>query len=291
MDDWGTFWLALFHHRWCQALLGNLWHGLWLATAVFCLIYTIERCTGERTTQYTTRNFRNDLVFWFYYHSRVHDFVLSLLIVSFLEQKCAFLRLPLDGVSPLVRYVLYWVILDFFGYWCHRMMHANCYLWALHLTHHSQNILTFPTGIRVHPLENVFGLCVRFIPLMMLGSQPKIWLSIDFVLRMVPDAFQHTEIAWRMGPLYRLLVSPSFHSFHHSVKPEHHNTNFGISLSCWDFFFGTGIDEPERARTYGIHGVSFPTLRSQLCEPLRMIYRLYRGSRSTAVAALPRRDI
>ncbi|MGE3538130.1 MAG: sterol desaturase family protein [Candidatus Tectimicrobiota bacterium] len=281
MPDWMAECITLAQHRWVRALLGNLWHGAWVAFTVFCLIYLLERLTGERTTQYTTRNFRNDLVFWFYYHSGVHDFFLALLIFAFLEQQVAFLRLPLDGLPLVGRYILYWVIFDFIGYWCHRMLHTNRYLWALHLMHHSQEILTFPTGIRVHPLENVFVFCVKFLPLAMIGVQPTIWLSVDFVLRMVPDAFQHTEIAWRMGPLYRILVSPSFHSFHHSVKPEHHNKNFGISLSLWDFLFGTGIDEPERARVYGIQGVSWPTVRSQLTEPLRMIHGMLRDSKGS----------
>jgi hypothetical protein len=88
------FLISLIQSWYVQRGMGNLFHALWLAAVMLCLIYTIERLTGERTSQYQTGNFCNDLVFWFYYQSGVHDYLLYLVLFSLLQEKLAFLRSP-----------------------------------------------------------------------------------------------------------------------------------------------------------------------------------------------------
>ena len=86
---------------------------------------------------------------------------------------------------------------------------------------------------------------------------------------------QHSEVRTRFGPLYKIVVSPTFHSFHQSLRPEHHDRNFGRILSLWDFVFGTAVDEKERAHEYGLAEVEMPTLMSTLLVPFKTIYHTY----------------
>jgi sterol desaturase/sphingolipid hydroxylase (fatty acid hydroxylase superfamily) len=97
-------------------------------------------------------------------------------------------------------------------------------------------------------------------------------------------AIEHSEIPWRFGPLYRLMVSPTFHAFHHSINPEHHNRNFGRMLSVWDYLFGTAVCEQKRPEVYGLEDWKMPTLMSQLCSPFIHLYKDILKSKRAAQA-------
>ena len=52
----------------------------------------------------------------------------------------------------------------------------------------------------------------------------------------------HANLVLPLGPLRYVLNNPQMHIWHHSWElPEdrRHGINFGISLSCWDYLFGT----------------------------------------------------
>ena len=51
-----------------------------------------------------------------------------------------------------------------------------------------------------------------------------------------------------------ILLSPSLHWIHHSNKPKHFNSNFGVVFVFWDKFFGTylGPDQIKNIKKYGL---------------------------------------
>lgn len=52
----------------------------------------------------------------------------------------------------------------------------------------------------------------------------------------------HANVGWDYGVLKYILNNPKMHIWHHSKKlPSSHpkGMNFGISLSLWDYLFGT----------------------------------------------------
>jgi sterol desaturase/sphingolipid hydroxylase (fatty acid hydroxylase superfamily) len=106
---------------------------------------------------------------------------------------------------------------------------------------------------------------------MLLGQPVKTWLPVYYIVEFL-IAIEHSEIPWRFGPFYRFMVSPTFHSFHHSVRPEHHNRNFGRMLSIWDYLFGTAVSDETRPNVYGLEDWRMPTLMSQLCSPFIRLY-------------------
>jgi sterol desaturase/sphingolipid hydroxylase (fatty acid hydroxylase superfamily) len=56
-------------------------------------------------------------------------------------------------VTPAIALAASVVLLDFFAYWNHRLMHALPPLWRLHALHHSDSDLDVTTTIRHHPVE------------------------------------------------------------------------------------------------------------------------------------------
>ena len=77
------------------------------------------------------------------------------------------------------------------------------------------------------------------------------WLPVTMLFTML-ESLQHAELAWTYGPLGRLFVSPVFHSVHHSTDPSKFGRNFGMTLSVWDYLFGTADDVRVRERTAGL---------------------------------------
>jgi sterol desaturase/sphingolipid hydroxylase (fatty acid hydroxylase superfamily) len=243
--------------------------------SLFVVIYLIERAHGESPQRYLSRGFLHDLGYWFYDRSGVPQLLLTAVALYVLSPVFGFLRLSLLEHLPIVaRYFVYWIVVDFTAYWIHRWKHASPWLWAFHSVHHSQERLTFTTITRGHPFEGLFGSVLGFFPVIILGAPPAAWLPFQ-LLRSFLEAIQHSAIPWRMGPLYRVIVSPIFHSFHHSTNPEHHHRNFGVNLAIWDFLFNTAVDHEPRPAEFGLKDVRMPTIASQLFDPFRILYRSY----------------
>ena len=246
----------------------------------FVVIYVLERAYGETPKRYLSRGFLHDLGYWFWSRSSAQMFLATAGVMYLMTPAFGFLRFDLlAGWNPVARYFVYWVVFDFTSYWVHRWKHSNSWLWAFHSVHHSQENLTFITLTRGHPFETLFGSLIAFFPLVILGAPPAAWLPLA-LFRTFLEALQHSAIPWRMGPLYRVIVSPVFHSFHHSTNPEHHNRNFGVNLAVWDFLFGTAVDHEPRPAEFGLKEAPMPTLASQLFGPFRTIYRSYAEKRS-----------
>ena len=54
----------------------------------------------------------------------------------------------------------------------------------------------------------------------------------------------HANIDFRSsgGSCIASLVTPQFHSIHHSADAQEGNSNFGVMLPFWDMLFGTHGD-------------------------------------------------
>jgi len=120
---------------------------------------------------------------------------------------------------------------------------------------------------------------LAFFPILVLGPTPEGWLPAYLVMEFL-IALQHSEIPWRYGPLYRLVVSPSFHAYHHSTDSAHHNRHYGRMLSIWDFVFGTAVHDEKPPTEYGLTDRKMPTLVSQIGPPFLDAYRELRSSLS-----------
>jgi sterol desaturase/sphingolipid hydroxylase (fatty acid hydroxylase superfamily) len=267
-------------------LAENTLRAFLFGLAAGAAIYALERWTGGKTSQYRERSFLHDAAYWFFVRSGLHRLIFFSALFATVAPGLAVFNLRLLSQLPLgLRLSAYWLITEFLAYWIHRWQHRNRFLWSFHATHHSATHLAFVTANRVHPIESFITDTLTLVPLLALGVSPNEWLPLVFVTEFL-IALQHSEVRARFGPLYKFVVSPTFHSYHHSLQPEHHNRNFGRILSLWDFVFGTAVDEKERAHEYGVPGVEMATLMSTLWVPFRMIYETYfKKARPAGLAA------
>jgi sterol desaturase/sphingolipid hydroxylase (fatty acid hydroxylase superfamily) len=247
--------------------------GLVLFAGLFLVIVFFEAISRASLKRYMSRNFLNDLLYGLFYRGGAYTLFVYEPFFNSLRPKLAIIDLHLlGGIPSYWSLPIYFLVTDLLGYWIHRLQHTR-FFWPFHSVHHSQQTLTFVTFYRFHFVEEFFANAAAIIPLLLLGAPPKVWLPISF-LQWFLQAIQHSELNWRMGPLYRAIAGPVFHSIHHSPDPKYFNKNFGMAFSFWDFLFGTAVDAPDRCRNYGVAGLNMPeTILGQLLMPFRMLYR------------------
>jgi sterol desaturase/sphingolipid hydroxylase (fatty acid hydroxylase superfamily) len=239
--------------------------------ALFLIIYLLEWKQGADRSHYKSRAFLNDVAYTLFYRGGFYSVFILSAVTSAFAPNLEFMRLNLVNYLPAgVAYVCWWLTFDFFGYWMHRWQHRSSFLWAFHSVHHAPESMTFLTSYRLHVVEQLIANVVMYTPALLLGMPPAAWLPI-YLLQTFFESIQHSALNWRFGPLYRVVVSPTFHAFHHSVERRHYDRNYGKVLSVWDFLFGTAVDGP-RPTQYGIDTIRIPEkLSTQFMAPFQML--------------------
>ena len=247
-----------------------------IALVIFAIVYAIERFTTRRRSNYRSRSFLHDLTYWFYYRAGIHGLVLVAPVIAILEAPLALVALdPPPRLPPFANEIFILVSSDFLAYWIHRAEHRFKFMWAFHTTHHSQTELTFATIARFHPVEMLYHNILVFIPLRLLGVEPSVLISV-FMFNQIWAGLQHTQIPWKLGPFYRIMTTPTFHSFHHSTDPAHHDKNFASLFSFWDYLFGTAVKvESPRPSRFGLNGIQGASLLGTLVTPFRLLHEFY----------------
>lgn len=145
------------------------------------------------------------------------------------------------GLPTWLQLLTLFVVRDFVQWWTHRLLHRVNFLWEFHKVHHSVKQMGFAAHLRYHWMETVVYRSLEYVPLAMIG------FGIDdfFIVHIVSLAighFNHSNINVPLGPLKYLFNNPAMHIWHHArelPKGMRYGVNFGISLSLWDYLFGT----------------------------------------------------
>jgi sterol desaturase/sphingolipid hydroxylase (fatty acid hydroxylase superfamily) len=245
---------------------------------VFPVIFLCEVLTRKDRSQYAARTFAQDLLYVFFYRGGFYAILIWSALANAFEPRLAFLKIQmLAGLPAVVHWLLYWVITDFITYWWHRALHTWEPLWAFHSVHHAQEEMSLISSYRLHPVEQIGQNLIMVVPLLVLGVPTFRWLPLYAAMN-VMEAAQHSALDWTYGKGYYLLVSPRFHSLHHSTEARHYNRNFSKLFSIWDFLFGTGVYESSRPTRLGVEGLPVPrTIRAQLLAPFSMLFRRARS--------------
>ncbi len=133
------------------------------------------------------------------------------------------------------------IIRDFIHWNVHRLLHRVPFLWEFHKVHHSVKQMGFAAHLRYHWMENVVYRTLEYIPLGMIGFGIEEFFLVHIVALSMGH-FNHSNLNIRLGVLKFLFNNPQMHTWHHAKQwPDkfHYGVNFGISLSVWDFLFGT----------------------------------------------------
>ena len=159
--------------------------------------------------------------------------------------------LSLFGITNLVafqiaswpvwsQFLLLFVLADFIQWNVHRWLHYSPWLWEFHKVHHSVEQMGFAAHLRYHWMETIVYKAVQYIPLSMIGFG----LDDFFILHLVTiliGHLNHANVKITYGPLKYVLNNPVMHLWHHAkqLPSGSHGVNYGISLSIWDYLFGT----------------------------------------------------
>lgn len=144
---------------------------------------------------------------------------------------------------------------DLAFYLFHRASHRVRFLWAIHESHHSSELMNLSVALRQPPLEPVVD-WPFFILLAWIGFSSKAILTM-YAFNLFYQFFIHTEV---VGKLPRWIESvfntPSHHRVHHGTNPEYIDRNYAGVLIIWDRIFGTFTPERSPVRYGVLHPVN-----------------------------------
>lgn len=175
---------------------------------------------------------------------------LGLILVSypFLVEQLALTEI---GASWLVWLVAF-IVIDFAGYWNHRLSHHINFFWNQHVIHHSSEEFNLACALR-QPVSNLIGyFSLLLIPAAMLGIPNQV-IAVLAPIHLFAQFWYHTQHIGKMGWLEYIIVTPSQHRVHHAINPEYVDKNLGQILCLWDRWFGTFQEELEEVQPqYGV---------------------------------------
>ncbi|MEO9804571.1 MAG: sterol desaturase family protein [Reichenbachiella sp.] len=149
--------------------------------------------------------------------------------------------IEVGGLPAWLQLVLLFVIKDFIEWLIHRLLHWSPWLWEFHKVHHSVKQMGFAAHLRFHWMENVVYKSLEYIPLALIGFS----LTDFFLAHAVAIAighWNHANFNMNIGPLKYIINNPAMHIWHHAKElpdSRKYGVNFGLSLSIWDYLFGT----------------------------------------------------
>ena len=140
-----------------------------------------------------------------------------------------------------VQLLTLFVVRDFIQWNVHRLLHRVPFLWNFHKVHHSVEQMGFAAHLRYHWMENVVYRFIEYLPLAMIGFSIEDFFVVH-IFALAVGHFNHSNFRLPLGPLKYLLNNPQMHIWHHAKelpRGYRYGVNFGISLSLWDYLFGT----------------------------------------------------
>ena len=130
-------------------------------------------------------------------------------------------------------------LLDALVYFQHRLMHRIPWLWRLHRVHHCDEDFDVSLAVRFHPLEIALSMGIKLAAIALLGA-PAIAVLIFELALSAGALWTHTRLAFPEG-LERwarwILITPTLHRVHHRLLKSDQDSNFGSTISLWDYLF------------------------------------------------------
>ena len=183
---------------------------------------------------------------------------------------------PTQFLPLWVSVILAILVVEFFGYWYHRLGHIQHFLWKIHSIHHVPDKVNLLNNNTTNFLNIVFGSIIKILPLTLLGfCQESVFIAIS--LTTIHSFVVHVNADIKGGWLGIIFFTPEHHRLHHSTDMNEAQ-NFGVLITFWDRLFGTylyqeglipkevGVSHPEKyPKPFEvIKGFLFPFSRKQL---------------------------
>jgi hypothetical protein len=141
-------------------------------------------------------------------------------------------------------FILAFLILDFGGYWYHRISHTVNYFWNLHIIHHSSEEYNLPCALRQQfaVVTNLLFIFCLGILLALIGIPKEVFIIVA-PIHLFMQFWYHTKLINKMGFLEKIIVTPSHHRVHHSMNAIYMDKNYSQIFIIWDKLFGTFQEE------------------------------------------------
>lgn len=255
-------------------------YPLWLF-GLSLLFLLLERWNPRRPQPLLRRGFGSDLIYLVFNGEYLGVLlgVLSLSVIQHFDTTLTalgwrdhFYMGLASNWNPILQFFVFLVVCDL-AQWCvHNLLHRVPFLWKFHKVHHSIEQMDWIGNWRFHWFEVVIYRLAHYPIAAFFGFSGVAMFSYG-IASTVAGHFAHSNLAVRIGPLKYLVNSPEMHIWHHThpdAGPV--NRNFAITLSVWDWLFGTAWAPkgPEPARL-GFSGIEdYPkTVAAQMIAPLR----------------------
>ena len=167
--------------------------------------------------------------------------------------------LDLSAQAQWIQFLVFFLVNDFAQWGVHNLLHRVPFLWKFHKLHHSVREMGFAAHLRYHFGESFLYKTITYI---VLSYVLNFKLENAFILHsftILIGHLNHANLGWDYGPLRFILNNPKMHIWHHAKElPKSHPSgmNFGITLSLWDYIFGTAyIPSDGRDIELGFEGV------------------------------------
>ncbi len=185
---------------------------------------------------------------------------------------------------PMIAQLLLALVIGEIGtYWVHRLMHENRFLWRFHAPHHSAPRLYWLNAGRFHPLDLFAQYFLSVTPLILLGAGTGV-IALHTLFTAIHGMFQHCNVDIRLGPLNWFFSMAELHRWHHSLRVEEANTNYGANIIWWDIVFRSRFLPKDRPPPVDIGIESLPDFPQGYLGHLLSPIRWKAIERSTRVA-------
>jgi sterol desaturase/sphingolipid hydroxylase (fatty acid hydroxylase superfamily) len=230
-----------------------------LIVSAFC--WALERLFPWRKKQKAWRNQIVQDFFWLIFNGHFAGVLIAYVTVWIAQQiNLLFIGMNLPAPEQLnllfnlpvwMQFIIFFIISDFIEWCVHNLLHRVPWMWEFHKLHHSIEELDWIGNFRFHWMEIVIYRVFKYFPLIILGVDSQIILTIAIVATLIGD-LNHANFKTDYGIFRYILNSPRFHVWHHDVILQgQHGQNFAIVFSFWDWIFGTAYypsekDQPDR---------------------------------------------
>jgi sterol desaturase/sphingolipid hydroxylase (fatty acid hydroxylase superfamily) len=158
------------------------------------------------------------------------------------------------AISPGLAFLLNFVVVDYFYYWNHRLLHGKT-LWEAHAVHHTAESLDLFITSRNTLWASLLIVYIWVNGLFIFLLQDPRAFILSASLTASLDLWRHTSFSFPPGSfahraLALLLITPNEHAWHHSSNQS--AKNFGANLSLWDKLHGTFHSPARRPEALGI---------------------------------------
>jgi sterol desaturase/sphingolipid hydroxylase (fatty acid hydroxylase superfamily) len=162
-------------------------------------------------------------------------------------------------LSPILKGIIAFLLLDLSIFYWHLLNHKIPFLWRFHNVHHIDPDLDASTAFRFHFGEMAMSAVFRMIQITTIGVNmvPYLIYEVCFDANTI---FQHSNIRLPIKferILNKLIVTPRMHGIHHSQVENETNSNFSTVIPWWDWLHNTiRLNIPQKDIVIGVPAYS-----------------------------------